>query len=157
MSVIGRKLGLDYLNQNYLLLCGRQSCFLVWAIRRELDRLDAAYPPTDPMLRSWMQARLYRFRIQVGASLHAARRGRWKWARDHRPEPLSATEEECLLPAARGWVWVYNDADLLWYAVTPSAWPHDPPPGDISTGVVVQYAREHGYSDMEIISFLIVA
>ena len=32
-------------------LCGRQSCFLVWAIRRELDRLDAAYPPTDPLLR----------------------------------------------------------------------------------------------------------
>ena len=118
----------------------------------------ASDPPgpfsTNNLMSSDMQARLHRFRIQVGACLHAARRGRWKWARDHRPEPLFATEEECLLPPARGWVWAYNDADLLWYAVTPSAWPHDPPPGDISTGVVVQYAREHGYSDMEIISFI---
>ena len=52
-------------------LCGRQSCFLVWAIRRELDRLDAAYPPTDPLLRSWMQAR----RQRSGAGDAA-----WLWA-----------------------------------------------------------------------------
>ena len=42
------------------MLCGRQSCFLVWAIRRELDRLDAVHPPTDPTLRGWMQARRQR-------------------------------------------------------------------------------------------------
>ena len=109
---------------------------------------------TNSLMSADMQARLHSFRIQVGACLDAAKRGRWRWARDHRPQPLFASEEECLLPAARGWVWAYNDADMLWYAVTPSAWPHDPPPGDLSTGIIVQYAREHGYSDMEIISFI---
>jgi len=29
-------------------LCGRQSCFLVWAIQRELARLDEAYPAVEP-------------------------------------------------------------------------------------------------------------
>ena len=53
-------------------LCGRQSCFLVWAIRRELDRLDAAYPPTDPLLRSWMQARQKRSGGEGAAWLWAA-------------------------------------------------------------------------------------
>ena len=53
-------------------LCGRQSCFLVWAIRRELDRLDAAYPPTDPLLRSWMQARRQRSDGEGAAWLWAA-------------------------------------------------------------------------------------
>ena len=36
----------------------------------------------------------------------------------------------------------------------PSSWPDDPPPGELDTAVIVQYAREHGYADMEIISFI---
>ena len=38
-------------------LTGRQSCFIVWAIRRELRRLDREYPPTDPALCAWLLER----------------------------------------------------------------------------------------------------
>ena len=50
--------------------------------------------------------------------------------------------------------WAYNDSDMRWHAVQPSSWPDDPPPGELDTAVIVQYAREHDYSDMEIISFI---
>ena len=109
---------------------------------------------TDEVFPSVMQSRLHSFRVAIGACFEAASRGRWKWARDHRPAPLHATEEECLLPAARGWTWAYNDGDMRWHAVQPSSWPDDPPPGELDTAVIVQYAREHGYADMEIISFI---
>ena len=110
-------------------------------------RTDEVFPPV-------MLSRLHSFRVAIGACFQAASRGRWKWARDHRPAPLHAAEEECLLPAARGWVWAYNDNDMRWHAVQPSSWPDDPPPGELDTAVIVQYAREHGYADMEIISFI---
>ena len=118
----------------------------------------AANPPgplrTDEVFPPVMLSKLHSFRVAIGACFEAAGRGRWKWARDHRPAPLHATEEECLLPAARGWVWAYNDNDMRWHAVQPSSWPDDPPPGELDTAVIVQYAREHHYSDMEIISFI---
>jgi hypothetical protein len=118
----------------------------------------AANPPgplrTDEVFPSVMLSRLHSFRVAIGACFEAAGRGRWKWARDHRPPPLHATEDECLLPAARGWVWAYNDSDMRWHAVQPSSWPDDPPPGELDTAVIVQYAREHDYSDMEIISLI---
>ena len=38
-------------------LCGRQSCFLVAAMRRELHRLDAAYPTRAPQATHWLAAR----------------------------------------------------------------------------------------------------
>ena len=109
---------------------------------------------TDDLIPRAMQQRLTDFRKQIGGCFEAARRGRWKWARDHRPQPLHATEEECLLPAARGWAWMYCPGDKLWHAMQPSRWPDDPPAGELDAAVAVQYAVEHGYSDMEIISFM---
>ena len=35
---------------------------------------------------------------------------------------------------------MYNLDDHLWHPVLPSAWPRDPPPGELETAVVVQYA-----------------
>jgi hypothetical protein len=115
-----------------------------------------APPPrtTDELISAPMQTRLRDFRVQVGACFEAARRGRWKWARDHRPPPLYATEEECLLPGARGWIWAYSLTDKLWHCVQPSRWPDDPPTGELETAVIVQYAAEHGYCDEEIITFM---
>ena len=118
---------------------------------------DAAPPPprrTDDLIPRAMQKRLADFRRAVGACFDASRRGRWKWARDHRPEPLFASEAECLFPGARGWTWAYSLSDHLWHAVQPSSWPDDPPDGEIEAAVVVQYAKEHGYTDMEIISYM---
>jgi hypothetical protein len=44
-------------------LCGRQSCFVAWAIRRELRRLDAAYPSRHEAVLAWLEAR-----AQLGSS-----------------------------------------------------------------------------------------
>jgi hypothetical protein len=101
-----------------------------------------------------MQRRLHDFRIKVAACFAAARSGRWKWARDHRPTPLHATEEECLLPAARGWVWAYDPGVQLWHPVTPSRWPDAPPEGELDIAIIVQFAKDAGYSDMEIVSYI---
>eukprot|EP00966_Prymnesium_polylepis_P330759 7386375-Prymnesium_polylepis.2 len=38
-------------------LTGRQSCFIVWAVRRELWRLDAEYPTADPAVTAWLRRR----------------------------------------------------------------------------------------------------
>jgi len=38
-------------------LCGRQSCFIVWAVRRELARLDAAYPSLEAPILAWLKQR----------------------------------------------------------------------------------------------------
>ena len=54
---------------------------------------------TEQLIPAAMQRRLHSFRIQVAQCFAAARAGRWKWARDHRPQPLHASEQECLLPA----------------------------------------------------------
>ena len=109
---------------------------------------------TDQLMPSIMQSRLRQFATDVHACFHAARRGRWKWARDHRPEALHATEEQCLHECGRGWVWAYSDTDSLWHAVQPSGWPEDPPASELNTAMIVQYARDNGFSDMEIIAFI---
>ena len=109
---------------------------------------------TDELIPQGMQSKLRDFATGVKACFHAARRGRWRWARDHRPAPLHATEDECLHECGRGWIWAYSDSDSLWHAVQPSGWPDSPPPGELDTAMIVQYARENGYSDMEIISFI---
>ena len=118
------------------------------------DRPTPAPRTTDDLMSRSMQSRLRAFRVQVGACFEAARRGRWRWARDHRPDPLHATEAECLQPGARGWIWAYSMSDHLWHAVQPSCWPGDPPAGELDVAVIRQYAVEHGYSDLEIISFI---
>ena len=38
-------------------LCGRQSCFILWAIRRELGRLDAEYAPRAQSVIQWLAER----------------------------------------------------------------------------------------------------
>ena len=101
-----------------------------------------------------MQARLREFRIGVRACFEAARRGRWRWARDHRPQPLHATEAECLLPAGRGYVWHQSAADGLWRPLTPSSWPDSPPDTDLALAIVVDEAIAMGFPDQEIISFI---
>ena len=54
-------------------LTGRQSCFMVWAIRRELRRLDAEYPTVDPAVAAWLRRR---------AGLGEADGARSWWQRD---------------------------------------------------------------------------
>jgi hypothetical protein len=109
---------------------------------------------TDDLIPRDMQRRLITFRTEVGACFEASRRGRWKWARDHRPEPLHADEAACLHPSARGWTWMFAPHDQLWYAIQPSRWPDDPPAGELDAAVAVQYAVENGFTDMEILSFM---
>ena len=38
-------------------LCGRQSCFLIWAVRRELSRIDREYPSRVGAVLDWIQYR----------------------------------------------------------------------------------------------------
>jgi hypothetical protein len=125
-----------------------------WAEAPSVHEPPPAPRTTDELIPFEMQRRLRRFRERVGACFDAARRGRWKWARDHRPEPLHAAEAECLREGARGWTWAYDNVSKAWHPIQPSRWPDDPPPGEIDAAVAVQYAREHGYTDMEIVSFM---
>ena len=63
---------------------GRQSCFLMWAVRRELLRLDGECPARDPALLSWLASR----RASEGAEDEATGHGDastsstapWSWA-----------------------------------------------------------------------------
>ena len=48
-------------------LMSRQSCYLVWAIRREIERLEAKHPPRDPVVRRWLEARR---RLAAGAAAY---------------------------------------------------------------------------------------
>jgi hypothetical protein len=109
---------------------------------------------THQLIPGPMQDRLREFRIAVHACMEAARRGRWRWARDHRPPPLHAIESECLLPAARGYVWHQSPEDGLWYPLEPSSWPHSPPDGELEIGTIISEALAMGFTDMEIISFM---
>ena len=123
---------------------------------------DAPPPPadlprprkTDDLIPVSMQRRLRAFRTQVGACFEASGRGRWKWARDHRPEPLHAPEDECLHAGARGWTWAYCARTDLWYPITPSRWPDDPPPGEIDAAAAISYAERHSFTDMGIIAYM---
>jgi len=101
-----------------------------------------------------MQEHLRAFRVSVRACLEASKRGRWRWARDHRPKPLHATEEEALLPAGRGFVWLQSAEDGLWRPLEPSSWPSQPPDSDLEIQVIIDEAIAMGFPDMEIISFI---
>ena len=101
-----------------------------------------------------MQSQLREFRISVRACFEAARRGRWRWARDHRPKPLHATLDQCLMPAGRDHVWLQSPEDGLWRPLEPSSWPLQPPDGELDIAVIIDVAVEMGYDDMEIISLM---
>ena len=120
--------------------------------------LDADRPQplkTAELMPAEMQQRLRDFRIAIKACFDAARRGRWKWARDHRPSPLFATEDECLLPAARGYTWEYRKADHRWHPVQPSSWPDSPPATELNASLILQYAIDNDFPDMEIVAFMV--
>jgi len=101
-----------------------------------------------------MQDRLREFRIAVRACFEAALRGRWRWARDHRPKPLHASEEECLHHAGSGFVWLQSREDGLWRPLEPSRWPASPPDSELEVGVIIDEALSMGFADMEIVSFI---
>jgi hypothetical protein len=58
----------------------------------------------------------------------------------HRPPPLHAIVSECLLPAARGYVWHQSPEDGLWYPLEPSSWPHSPPDSELEIGTIISEA-----------------
>ena len=84
----------------------------------------------------------------------AALDGRWRWARDHRPEPIILSEEEALLPAARGWTWLWDEETRLWHASTPSSYEGDRPSSELKIDNIVSDAIDGGFVDMEIVSYM---
>ena len=109
---------------------------------------------TDELIPKAMQQRLHQHRRQVAACFDRARRGGWKWARDHRPEPLVATEAEAMLPAGWGWKWEYNEETLKWLAMTPSSWPESPPDTTLEIDNLLEWALENKPEDKAIISYM---
>ena len=65
----------------------------------------------------------------------------WRVARDLRPEPLEFAEEEAMLPAGQGWSW-HRKADGLWYPLTQSRWPDDPPESDLNVEAILAAAKK---------------
>lgn len=96
---------------------------------------------------------LEKFRHDVAVVFSAARKGRWQWARDHRPRAVELTEEQALHPRARGWTWERREGDV-WHAIQPSAWPESPPGADLEVARIIEAAKEGGFDDMEIIAFI---
>ena len=79
---------------------------------------------TDQLIPRDMQEALREHGKSVHACYEAASRGRWRWARDHRPPPLVASEEQCICPEApKGWSWKKRAGRDLWDAIMPSSWP----------------------------------
>ena len=112
-------------------------------------------PPltTSQLIPVAMQERLREHRVAVAACFDRAQRNNgWRWARDHRPPPLIATEREALLPAGRGWKWGYDTEQKLWYAITPSRWPDDPPNTELNISNLMEWASEAKPSDQAIVS-----
>ena len=112
-------------------------------------------PPltTGQLIPAPMQAKLRAHRIAVAACFdRAGRNNGWKWARDHRPPPLIATEREALHPAGRGWKWEYKPELKLWYAITPSRWPDEPPDTDLNISSLMEWASVNKPRDQAIVS-----
>ena len=86
---------------------------------------------TDQLIPAHVQRKLRAHRVRVQECYRrASAPSGWRIARDLRPEPLVFTEDEALLPAGRGWQWQQQD-DGLWYPLTHSRWPEDPPESDL--------------------------
>ena len=121
-----------------------------------IPEVETRTPPapllTDELIPKQMQNKLHAFRLQVAACITQARKGRWKWARDHRPAPLIATEAEALLPAGRGWKWEYRHSTLRWHPIVPSHWPDAPPDSDINIPNLLAWAAETDPADKEIVA-----
>jgi hypothetical protein len=110
---------------------------------------------TNELIPLSMQQRLHSHRIHTGACYEAASRGRWRWAKDHRPQPLVASEDECLChDAPRGWSWRKRPHEDLWDPITPSRWPDDPPDSELDAAAILAYAVEHGFTDMQVVAWM---
>ena len=110
---------------------------------------------TDQLIPRSMQEDLLQHGKAVHACYDAAARGRWKWARDHRPAPLVASEEQCLCPdAPKGWSWKKRIGVDLWDAIMPSSWPDAPPDFQLNASAILAYAIEHSFTDMQVISWM---
>ena len=110
---------------------------------------------TDQLIPRSMQEDLLRHGRDVHACYDAASRGRWKWARDHRPAPLVASEEQCFCPETpKGWSWKKRAGRDLWDAIMPSSWPDDPPDFQLNASAILAYALEHKFTDMQVISWM---
>ena len=134
-------------------------------VENEPPRTEWADPPSAPsgevpgpftteqLIPQAAQDETQKFRVAVAAVFEAARRGRWRWAKDHRPSAVELSEEQALHPRGRGWSWERRE-DGLWHALQPSSWPDSPPGADLEVARIVEAAREGGYDDMEIISYI---
>ena len=110
---------------------------------------------TNELIPFDMQRRLREHRIRTTACYEAASRGRWRWARDHRPEPLSAVEDECICAGVpKGWSWRKRDGVDMWDPLTPSSWPDSPPDFELNAAAVLSYALEHRFTDMQVIAWM---
>ena len=108
---------------------------------------------TNQLIPQRMQQKLHEHRIAVAACFDRAKRGTgWKWARDHRPEPLIASEHEALHPAGHGWKWEYKPEQKLWHAILPSRWPDAPPDTGIDVVNLLEWARVEQPRDRAIVS-----
>ena len=117
---------------------------------------DAPSPrTTNELIPTRMQQRLHAHRIATSACYEAASRGRWRWARDHRPQPLVANEDECLRDdVPRGWSWHKVPGQDIWTALTPSAWPESPPDFELNAAAILSYAIEEQFDDMQVIAWM---
>lgn len=106
---------------------------------------------TDELIPKSMQARLHKHRLQVAACVDRAERGGWKWARDHRPVDIIASEREALLPAGWGWKWEFNAHHLKWYPILPSRWPERPPDTALNIPNLLAWAERVRPRDAEIV------
>lgn len=110
---------------------------------------------TNELIPFAMQNRLRDHRIRTTACYEAASRGRWRWARDHRPEPLSAVEDDCICAGVpKGWSWRKRDGVDLWDPLTPSSWPDSPPDFELNAAAILSYAVEHRFDDMQVIAWM---
>jgi len=116
-----------------------------------------ASPPPGPfttrqLMPEGVAERLQKFKSEVAVCFRMAMNGRWKQARDRRPVPIELSESQALMPAARGWTWLWHSEDELWHAATPSSYPDDLPGADLEVERIVQDARKGKFDDMQIIS-----
>ena len=106
---------------------------------------------TDQLIPLRVQQALRTHRLKVQQAYRRANaQGGWRVARDLRPPPLEFSEEESVLPAGRGWAW-HRRQDGLWYPLTRSRWPDDPPESELDVAAVLRGVepdvRRFGASD----------
>jgi hypothetical protein len=97
---------------------------------------------TDELMPVEAQRKVVAHLRQVQACYERAERSEhgWRVARDMRPAPLEMTEEEAMRPAGRGRSW-HRAKGGLWWPLTRSRWPDDPPESDLDVRAVLRAAE----------------